>query len=50
MQRRRKRSTRGSGAYMNQVQKFTRGISGLVVEYIVAIDVDSRLHIVLMSR
>ena len=24
---------------MNQVQKFSRGISGLVVEYIVAIDV-----------
>ena len=29
----------GSGAYMNQVQRFSRGISGLVVEYIVAIDV-----------
>ena len=39
MQRRRKRSTRGSGAYMNQVQRFSRGISGLVVEYIIAIDV-----------
>ena len=24
---------------MNQVQRFSRGISGLVVEYIVAIDV-----------
>ena len=39
---------------MNQVQRFSRGVSGLVVEYIVAIDgtrVDSRLmHIVLMSR
>ena len=34
-----KRSTRGSGVYMNQVQRFSRGISGLVVEYIVAIDV-----------
>ena len=29
----------GSGAYMNQVQRFSRGISGLVVECIVAIDV-----------
>ena len=29
----------GSGAYMNQVQRLSRGISGLVVEYIVAIDV-----------
>ena len=29
----------GSGAYMNQVQRFSRGISGLVVEYITAIDV-----------
>ena len=29
----------GSGAYMNQVQRFSRGSSGLVVEYIVAIDV-----------
>ena len=28
-----------SGAYMNQVRRFARGISGLVVEYIVAIDV-----------
>ena len=53
MQRRRKRSTRGSGAYMNQVQRFSRGISGLVVEYIVTIwpGFDSPLmHIVLMSR
>ena len=29
----------GSGAYRNQVQKSFRGISGLVVEYIDAIDV-----------
>ena len=29
----------GSGAYMNEVQRFSRGISGLVVEYIVAVDV-----------
>ena len=29
----------GSGAYMNQVQRFSRGISGLVGEYIIAIDV-----------
>ena len=38
---------------MNQVQRFSRGVSGLVVEYTVAIDAgfDSRLmHIVLTSR
>ena len=29
----------GSGAYMNQVQRFSRSISGLVVEYIIANDV-----------
>ena len=34
-----KKEYKGSGAYMNQVQKFIRGISGLVVEHIVAIDV-----------
>ena len=34
-----KKEYKGSGAYMNQVQRFSRGISGLVVEYIVAIDV-----------
>ena len=34
-----KKEYKGSGAYMNQVQKFTRGISGLVAEYIVAVDV-----------
>ena len=48
-----KKEYKGSGAYMNQVQRFSRGISGLVVEYIVAIwpGFDSRLmHIVLMSR
>ena len=48
-----KKEYKGSGAYMSQVQRFSRGISGLVVEYIVAIwpGFDSRLmHIVLMSR
>ena len=34
-----KKEYKGSGAYMNQVQRFSRGISGLVVEYVVAIDV-----------
>ena len=33
-----KKEYKGSGAYMNQVQRFSRGISDLVVEYVVAID------------
>ena len=35
----RKKEHKGSGAYMNQAQRFSRGISDLVVEYTVAIDV-----------